>query len=105
MPLGVLLLNHFADRIKHLELVCSDCKVQKILETRQIGARHTGFLSVPELRRIGIPECSQGGINCQARFPQLERLFSRSSPRRGKPIANLLSPMTLLRDQAPEDSE
>jgi hypothetical protein len=83
MPLGILLLNHFVDRINLLELDCSACGVQKTLDTRVIAANHTGFLSIPELQRIGVPECTREGIDCGARFPQLERLFATSSPPTG----------------------
>jgi hypothetical protein len=108
MPLGILLLNHFADRIDLLKLDCSDCGVQKTLDTRVIAANHTVFLSVPELRRIGVPECTRESIDCRARFPQLERLFATSSPP-ARPATRTdsepVSPMAIHRDIAPEDSK
>lgn len=105
---GDMLLNHFADRMDLLELDWSDCDVQKSLDTRVIAANHTGFLSVPELRRIGVLECTRGSIDCRARFPRLERLFATSSPPAGpatRTDSEPVSPMALLRDIAQEDSK
>jgi hypothetical protein len=108
MPLGILLLNHFVDRIDLLQLDCFDCGVYKALDTRVIAANHTGFVSVPELRRIGVPGCTRESTDCRARFPQLERLFATSSRPAGpatRTDSEPAFPVATHRDIAPEDSK
>jgi hypothetical protein len=75
MRLGVLLLDHFADRIPLLELDCSGCARNRILRTDELTARYSRFVSIPELKQIAVPDCPRPRLGCKARFPQLERLF------------------------------
>jgi hypothetical protein len=75
MPLGVLLLDHFADRIPLLELDCSGCHRHRVLRTAELTARYSRFVSLPELKQIALPDCPRPHFGCKACFPQLERLF------------------------------
>jgi hypothetical protein len=83
MPLSVLKLDHFADSIALLELDCVACDKHRTLRTDELVARHTRFLSIPQLKQIGMPDCPRRRLGCRARFPQLERLFpgARREPR------------------------
>lgn len=76
MPLGVLMLDHFADRIALLELDCSVCGRHRILRIDDLLAKHSRFVSIPELKQIGMLDCPRSPLRCRARFPQLERLFA-----------------------------
>jgi hypothetical protein len=76
MPLGVLMLDHFADSIALLELDCVVCDKHRTFRIDELVAKHTRFVSIPELKQIGMPDCPRGRLRCRARFPQLERLFA-----------------------------
>ena len=107
MPLGVLLLNHFAARIRLLQLVCLDCNTQKTLDTAVIAAKHTNYVSIPSLQRM---VCPRGAIDCRARFPQLERMFgevpsSHPTAPRGGPDSDHVSPVPPFNNKASEDSD
>jgi hypothetical protein len=108
MPLGVLLLNDFADRIRLLELRCLECNTQKTLDTGVIAAKYTRFVSIPDLKRIGMPECPRGDTDCRAQFLQLERLFGGVPSRHRATTdghSDFLSSTTNLHDKAPENRD
>jgi hypothetical protein len=110
MPLGVLILDHFADRIRLLKTYRIDCRMQKIIDTREIAAKHTAYLSLPTLKRMAMPECRREGIDCQARFPQLELLLgsvpsSHSGASRGGTDGDHISAVATFHDPTPEDRD
>jgi hypothetical protein len=76
MPLGVLILDHFADSIARLELDCVVCDKHRTFRIDELVVKHTRFVSIPELKQIAMPDCPRSRLRCRARFPQLERLFA-----------------------------
>jgi hypothetical protein len=76
MPLGFLMLDHFVDSIATLELNCAACGGRIALRPDELAIGYGRFVSVPELKRIGMTSCLRSDADCMARFPQLEQMFS-----------------------------
>jgi hypothetical protein len=91
MSLGVLKLDHFADSIALLELDCFVCDRHRILRIDELVAKHSRFVSIPEMKQIGMPDCPRSPLRCRARFPQLERLFA-GAQRESHAITMMSSP-------------
>jgi hypothetical protein len=70
------MLDHFADSIPLLKLDCVECGKHSTLRTDELVTKHSRFLSIPELKQIGMPDCPRSPLRCRARFPQLERLYA-----------------------------
>jgi hypothetical protein len=77
MPIGFVLLKYLAYDFPLLETVCRRCGRYQVYDTSMLTARHGGYVSVPELKRIIAADCPDlqatgSGDACPVHFPQIE---------------------------------
>jgi len=83
MPVGFMPLRPLARDFGLLDTVCRRCGRHRACATAMLMARHGGYVSIPELKRIVGPGClSVRAIGrddaCEIHFPQIETPRARA---------------------------